>query len=117
MIPNVFVSVVIVKGQDKSSDLPSFKMGYAQLPIDTAEKELTVTLTPDKPPEDHYQPGETVTYDVLVVDSQGEPVEAELTLSLVDLAVLSLTDQPVDMVSTFWRERGLGVRTASALTL
>ena len=117
MIPNVFVSVVIVKGQDKSSDLPSFKLGYAQLPIDTAEKELTVTLTPDKPQEEHYQPGETVTYDVLVVDSQGEPVEAELTLSLVDLAVLSLTDQPVDMVSTFWRERGLGVRTASALTL
>ncbi|NIM52631.1 MAG: hypothetical protein GTO22_25865, partial [Gemmatimonadales bacterium] len=110
LIPNVFVSVVIVKGEDETNPLASFKIGYTQLPIDTAEKELQITLTPDKGSEGQYQPRETVTYDVLVTDSGGEPVKAELALNLVDLSVISLADQPgPDIVSFFWRERGLGV--------
>ncbi|MDW8072389.1 MAG: alpha-2-macroglobulin family protein, partial [Anaerolineae bacterium] len=92
-------------------------VGYAQLAIDTAEKELTITMKPDKPADQHYQPGETVTYEITTTDSRGRPVEAELALSLVDLSVLSLADQPPDLVGTFWRERGLGVHTASGLTL
>ena len=118
LIPNVFVSVVIVRGEDETNPLSSFKIGYTQLPIETTEKELNITLTPNRPPDEHYQPGETVTYDVNVSDSKGDPVEAELALNLVDLAVISLADQPGrDIVSHFWRERGLGVRTASGLTL
>jgi uncharacterized protein YfaS (alpha-2-macroglobulin family) len=118
LIPNVFVSVVIVKGEDETNSLPSFKIGYAQLPIEIAEKELQITLTPDKPSDEHYQPGETVTYDVKTTDSKGNPVKAEVALNLVDLSVLSLAEQSgPDMVSYFWRERGLGVRTASGLTL
>ncbi len=118
LIPNVFVSVLIVKGEDEASQVPSFKVGYTQLPIETSEKELRVTLTPDRPTDEYYRPGETVTYDVDVANSQGEPVKAELALNLVDLSVISLAD-PVgqDILSYFWRERGLGVRTASGLTL
>ncbi len=121
LIPNVFVSVVIVQGEEDAQSgtpLPSFKIGYTQLPIDTAEKELKITLSPDKGAEGQYQPGETATYDVEVTNSQGEPVKAELALNLVDLSVISLADQPgPDIVTYFWRERGLGVRTASGLTL
>jgi uncharacterized protein YfaS (alpha-2-macroglobulin family) len=118
MIPNVYVSVVIVKGVDESNPYPSFKVGYARLSIDTTEKELTIEVTPDKEPDEHYQPGDEVTYDIQVTDSAGEPVETELALSLVDLAVLTLADrrQP-DMVSHFWRERGIGVDTSSNLVL
>jgi uncharacterized protein YfaS (alpha-2-macroglobulin family) len=118
LIPNVFVSVVIVKGEDETNKLPSFKIGYTQLPIEVTEKELKITMAPDKAADEHYQPGETVIYDVKVTDSQGEPVKAELALNLVDLSVISLADQSgQDIVSYFWRERGLGVRTASGLTL
>ena len=118
LIPNVFVSVVIVKGVDETNPLPGFKVGYTQLSIETTEKELNITLTPDKPPDEHYRPGETVTYDVNVTDSEGNPIEAELALNLVDAAVLALTEQPgPDIVGHFWRERGLGVRTATGLTL
>jgi len=138
LIPNVFVSVIIVQGSAPPSGpplaggregeslgpvsdrapLPSFKIGYVQLPIETIEKELNITLAPDKSSDEHYRPGETVAYDVQVTDSEGEPVEAELTLSLVDLSVLSLADQTGrGIVDHFWRERGLGVRTASGLTL
>jgi uncharacterized protein YfaS (alpha-2-macroglobulin family) len=53
-----------------------------------------------------------------VTNSQGEPVEAELALNLVDLSVITLADQTgTDILSYFWRQRGLGVRTASGLTL
>ena len=118
LIPNVFVSVVIVKGVDEDNPIPSFKIGYAQLSIETTEKELNIEMTPNRPSDEHYRPGETVTYDVDVSDSAGNPVEAELALNLVDLSVLTLADRPgPGLVSHFWRERGLGVSTASGLTL
>jgi uncharacterized protein YfaS (alpha-2-macroglobulin family) len=118
LIPNIFVSVVIVKGTDETSPLPSFKVGYVQLPIETTEKELTIDITPDKPPDEHYQPGDTVTYEIDVTDSAGDPVEAEVTLALIDLAVLTLADRPGQgLVDYFWRERGIGVNTATGLTL
>ncbi len=117
MIPDVFVSVVIVKGEDKTNALPSFKLGYVQLPIDVTQKEITISLTPDKKAGENYQPGEEVTYSIETTDSQGDPVETELALSLVDLSVLSLADQPQNIVDAFWRQRGLAVNTASGLTL
>ncbi|MCB0250730.1 MAG: Ig-like domain-containing protein, partial [Anaerolineae bacterium] len=45
-VPNIFVSVALVKGEDPGSDaLGSFKLGYAMLPVDPVVKELNVTLT------------------------------------------------------------------------
>ncbi len=120
LIPNVFVSVMIFQGSDENEGggTPSFKVGYAQLAIDTTEKELSIELTPDRAADEHYQPGDEVTYDIDVTDSAGRPVEAELALDLVDLAVLTLADRPgPGLLNYFWRERGLGVGTASGLTL
>jgi alpha-2-macroglobulin len=74
-------------------------------------------LTPDRG-EAPYQPGQAVTYDVQVNDSQGRPLAAELSLALVDKAVLSLADQGLGgLFDRFWRERGLGINTASGLVL
>jgi len=121
LIPNVFVSVIIVQGSEAregQSSTASFKVGYAQIPIETTEKELDITMTPDKATPDHYRPGETASYDVSVTDSRGNPIEAELALNLVDLSVLSLADRiGPGMLDYFWRERGLGVNTACGLTL
>jgi len=126
MIPNMYVSVVVINpstppiegGQGGVGALPSFKVGYASLPVSTREKELQITLTPNKPAEEKYQPGETVEYFVNVTDFEGEPVQAELSLALVDKAVLSLApEEPGQLLSTFWRDRGLGVQTAGGLTL
>ncbi|MBI1881114.1 MAG: alpha-2-macroglobulin, partial [Chloroflexi bacterium] len=44
--------------------------------------------------------------------------KAELSLALVDKAVLTLAPEtPGQLLSTFWRNRGLGVTTAGGLTL
>jgi uncharacterized protein YfaS (alpha-2-macroglobulin family) len=113
--PNIFVSVVIVKGQDETNPLASFKMGYASLPVSTVEKELEITITPDK---ERYGPRETVTYDIRATDYRGEGVTAELSLALVDLSVLTLAEESVpSLVNFFYGERGVGVQTATSLAM
>jgi uncharacterized protein YfaS (alpha-2-macroglobulin family) len=120
-VPNVFVSILIVQGSDQAPDgLATFKMGLVKLPVSVASKELQITLTPDKEMEagEHYGPRQTATYDVLVTDQEGEPVQAELSLRLADLAVLALADEPgPTLVEAFWRSRGLGVKTSTGLVV
>ncbi len=120
-VPNVFVSVLIVQGSDPAPNgLATFKMGLVKLPVSVAPKELKITLTPDKDMEggEHYGPRQTATYDVLVTDQEGEPVETELSLRLADLAVLALADDPgPTLLETFWRSRGLGVKTSTGLVV
>ncbi|MGA9349864.1 MAG: Ig-like domain-containing protein [Anaerolineae bacterium] len=114
--PNVYVSVVIVKGQDETNPLASLKVGYAALPVSTVEKELKITITPDK--EDHYGPRETVTYDIRATDYRGMGVTAELSLALVDLSVLALAEESAPtLVQHFYGQRGVGIQTAASLAL
>lgn len=119
LLPNIYVSVVVMQGSETAGEgLPSFRMGYVNLPIDPAEKLLQIKLTPDKPAEESYQPRETVNYNVEVTTAQGRPVQTELSLALVDQAVLSLApEKPGRILQDFWHGRGLAVETASGLTL
>ncbi|MCL7451450.1 MAG: Ig-like domain-containing protein [Anaerolineae bacterium] len=118
-VPNVFVSILIVQGSEQAADgLATFKMGVVKLPVSLESKTLNIALTPDKEMEagEHYAPRQTATYDVLVTDNEGSPVEAELSLRLADLAVLALADEPGQtLLETFWRNRGLGVKTSTPL--
>ncbi len=120
-VPNIFVSVVLVQGSAQAADrLASFKMGLVRLPVSVASKELQITLTPDKDMAqgEHYGPRQTATYDLLVTDHDGNPVEAEFSLRLADLAVLALADEPgPTLLETFWRNRGLGVKTSTGLVV
>ncbi|MBC7264998.1 MAG: Ig-like domain-containing protein [Chloroflexi bacterium] len=115
--PNIYVSVVIVKGHDASNPLASYKVGYIKLPVSTIERQVTVTITPDK--STHYSPGEKVTYSIQATDYTGKPVQAELSLHLVDLSVLALTggETRTKIVDHFYHERGVGVRTAATLAI
>jgi uncharacterized protein YfaS (alpha-2-macroglobulin family) len=120
-VPNVFVSVVLVKGIDDSNPLSSFKVGYVALPVSTATKMLNVTLTPDRDmgSGEYYAPRESVRYDVQVTDHAGRGVETELSLDLVDLSVLALTggERGVSLLDHFYRQRGIGVQTSASLIL
>ena len=114
--PNVFLSVVIVKGMDKADPVPSFRLGYVMIAVSTERKELAVTITPDR--KSPYKPRGEVTYEIQARDYQGHGVEAEMSLQLVDLAVESLAGaDPRDIVQEFYRQRGLGVSTATTLAV
>ncbi len=113
--PNVFVSVLLVKGVDENTPVAEFRMGMAGIAVDPERREITVTVRPDR---EQAGPRETVTYTVETTDFAGNPVQAEVGVGLTDLAVLTLAEpnsQP--LMQTFYGQQGLGVRTAVPLTL
>ncbi len=112
-IPNIYVSVVLVKA--RGSGVADFKMGLLPLDVALAPRTLTIQVEPDR---EQAQPGEDVTYTVTALDAQGRPVpSAELSLDLVDKAVLSLQPRTRDILSGLYARRMLEVRTASSLSV
>lgn len=109
--PNVYLSVTLlgVDGQGRAD----FRQGYLNLPVKPVEQALQVKLigAPQR-----AGPGEMVTFEIAVSDSNGNPVQGEFSLSVVDLAVLALADpNSIDIVSAFYGEQPIGVRTSLAL--
>lgn len=115
-IPNVYVSVVIIKGVDESNPTPAQRIGYVELPVDIGEKELTIDIETSA---DTVEPAETVSYALTVRDMNGDPAPAtEVSVALIDKAVLSLSDIAISpMADVFYYRRPLGVRTGSLLII
>jgi alpha-2-macroglobulin len=96
-IPNLFVSVLLVKGRttatatpDDTSDpgKPSFRLGYARLTVEDSSKRLSVSVRANK---EEFRPAGTAKVEVQVNDASGKGVASETTLWAVDYGVLSLT--------------------------
>ena len=114
-VPNVYVSVVIVKGKDKDNPVSTYKVGYTALTVKPEPQQLTIAL---QPAVQQAGPGDTVSFDIRATDSTGEPVSAAFSLDLVDKAVLSLQPrQPNAILEAFYGRRALGVNTASGLSI
>lgn len=114
-IPNVFVSVVLVKGVDEGNPVPAIRIGYAQLNVDTAAKVLDVDVQAST---DIAEPRETVVYTLTVTDAAGNPADAELSVAVIDKALLALAqsdDRP--LVEVFYYQRPLGVTTGASLVI
>jgi hypothetical protein len=113
--PNIYVSAVIVKGPDADEPVATHKVGYVMLTVEPEAQTLDVTLTPSV---ERAQPGDTVRFEVEVRDHTGEPAQTQFSLDLVDKAVLSLMPRTPDaVVQAFYARRGLGVSTASGLSI
>lgn len=121
--PDVFASLILVKGMDETSPAPSFRMGMAELKVSVADKQMKVVLTPlcgDVPcsgaTTPRFGPRDTVAWEVQTLDAAGKPVQAETSLALVDKAILTLADDMAGtMMDRFYRERGLSVTTGATL--
>ncbi len=114
--PNIYVSVVIVKGPDATNPAATHKVGILPLDVEPVEQTLDITL---RPSVEQAEPGEMVSFDVQARDASGDPVQASFSLDLVDKAVLSLKPrEEADAIQeTFYGRRGLGVSTSSGLVL
>lgn len=115
-IPNIFASVVLVKGVDESNPYPATRAGYVKLAVDTAEKELSVEATPSAAV---LRPGDTITYTLTIRDHTGAPAaDVETSVALVDKAVLSLaTGDTRSLLDIFYYERPLGVIMGSLIAI
>lgn len=112
-VPTIFVSVVVVKGVDDESANPSYRSGTVGLEVDPASRRLTVTVTPSAT---MAQPGDTVTFDVKTTDAHGEPVSAEVGLTLTDQAILALAPpNSISLEDTFYGTQSDAVYTSVAL--
>lgn len=69
--------------------------------IDVAKKslQLNIETTADK---EAYLPGDTATVTAKVTDKNGNPVAANLCLSIVDEAVFALREQSFDLISELY---------------
>jgi uncharacterized protein YfaS (alpha-2-macroglobulin family) len=128
-IPNVFVSVLLVKGRTAqgpvdptaepeapgtvdsgdSSDpgKPSFRLGYIELKVEDATKRLTMTVRADK---NEYRPATAAKVSVEVKDHEGRGAPSEVTLWAVDYGVLSLTSyRTPDVLGSVWVQKALAV--------
>lgn len=116
-LPNVFVSVVLLRGAEQSprkTKEPEFRAGYARLNVGRPETQLGVKVEAGEP---SYRPATEVTTTVTVQDKTGKAVAgAEVTLYAVDEGILSLMGyekpEPFDF---FYAPRALRVRTGLTL--
>ena len=119
-LPNCYVCVTLLRGRvpglrwddEKEADLgkPQFKIGYANLKVDTKEKRLSVRTFSDRT---DYRPRDTVTVRFGVNDYLGQPAAStEISLFVVDVGVLNLIDfQTPDPFEYFYGSRSLSVKT------
>ncbi len=122
-IPNVFVSVLLVKGRTNPAPTnasatsatadtsdpgkPSFRLGYVELKVEDRAKRLTVKVSADR---QEYRPAAKATVKVNVTDMGGAGAASEVTLWAVDYGVLSLTGyQPPDVSGSVYVQKALQV--------
>ncbi|MGD2079280.1 MAG: Ig-like domain-containing protein, partial [Chloroflexota bacterium] len=111
--PNVFVTIHAVKGVDESNPYADMRIGLTELVVAPEQLALNVAITPHN---DMLSPGGTAEYDLLVTDHQGNPVQANFSLALVDLAVLTLkADNAPHIVDAFYKRQPLRSQTGAGL--
>ncbi len=113
-IPNIYVSVALVKGR-ADGELAEFKMGLLPLDVNLEPKTLVLNIEADTA---QAEPGQEVRYTITAQTPDGSPAAgAELSVDVVDKAVLSLQPRSADILSAFYSRRALEISTASGLSV
>ncbi|MEZ4868883.1 MAG: MG2 domain-containing protein [Caldilineaceae bacterium] len=120
--PNIFVTAnawtppqlpLLTKGDWQSRPESRLRQAQIELTVAPVNKRLTIAIVPDQA---SYAPHTSATLQLTVTDELGEPVEAELSLALVDEAILQLSqDHTTPLFDTFYAPRPDLVHTYDAL--
>jgi uncharacterized protein YfaS (alpha-2-macroglobulin family) len=114
MAPIMYMTVTVVKGADGQHPA-DFKVGMASLTVNPSQQSLNVNITSDK---STARPGDAVTYRVVTKDLSGHPVQADVSLALIDKAALALApSNSLTPLAAFYPIRSLGVQTSSSIVL
>lgn len=109
--PNIYVSVTLL-GRTNAGG-PDFRQGYMQLKIEPVAQTLKVDLVAQPR---RSQPGGEVRFTLRVSDAQGQPVQGEFSLALVDKALLALADpNSPGIEEAFYGLQPLGVVSSLSL--
>lgn len=120
--PNVYISALVVRGRNNEVqptalvDLgkPAFKLGITELKVGWEGHQLGVKVSSDK---ESYHPREQAQVSVQVTPSQGRsalPNDTEVTLAVVDEALLELADNKSwQVLPSMMLSRAYGMTTAT----
>ena len=114
LAPNVFASVAVVRGRVGDGDRlrPRFRMGMTELVVSAESERLDIAIDTGRK---EFRPGDTVS-GILRVSHHGQPIAAEVSLSVADEAVLQVIDYHTpDPMKAFYATWALGVETATTL--
>ncbi|MCJ7734685.1 MAG: hypothetical protein MUP11_09060, partial [Anaerolineales bacterium] len=104
--PNVYLSVTLI-GQESEGGI-SFRQGYLNLLVEPKEHILQVEVL-GKP--EKLGPGDEVQFTIRVTNQDGDPLEGEFSLAVVDQAVLALADPNSPLIEeAFYGVQPLAVR-------
>ena len=84
----------------------------------SVERELRVSIETKPKEGDAARPGDDVEVTITATDPQGKPVEAELSLAMIEQALWEMFGSNVSPIADFFRgqPRASAVRTASSVT-
>lgn len=101
-LPSVYLSACLV--HDKQ-----FVQQTVPLHIGTEAEQLQITIRTDRP---QYEPGQTAQISLQVRSAEGRPVQAELSLAVVDEAIYAVReDNPKALFNAFYARRPNRVQT------
>ncbi len=118
MAPNVWVKVHVWDARENSGYGESqaearLITAETNLLIDAADRRLNVQVTSDR---STYEPGNPAVFTLRVTDAAGAAVDAQVSLAVVDKAVLALkADTSGDIFDGFWSARSDTVSTYDGL--
>lgn len=109
-VPNEYVTVTLYHGW-RGSTAPEWRTGTTELHVSVDPRTIRVSL---RQASARRHPGDRVTYTVTTTDAAGRPVSAQVSLALVDTAVLAMKDEVnPNILPAFYAEGPLGVTTSS----
>jgi uncharacterized protein YfaS (alpha-2-macroglobulin family) len=105
-MPNAFVSVSYVHGK-------TFTQSTKRLVVDLGEKNLSVSIKPDKTV---YEPGDVAKVVIETLNDKGKPQSAELSLGVVDESIYSIAQDRTNIHEAFYPKRRNRVVTQHSFT-
>ncbi len=112
LAPQVFASVLTLRPAGEDTP-PDYRLGTVRLPVALEEQTLRVEVLPDR---EQAGPGETLHLTLRTTTWDGHPISAEVSVAVVDKALLALAPDTYDLLDRLYPVRGLLVATALGLT-
>lgn len=110
-IPNIYVSAILI-GKDATGK-PDFRQGNLELTVAPFSKILDVDLSLDTIVS---APGEPVTLTLRISDQQGNPIQGEFSIVVVDKALLALVPpNSPSILEAIYGQVSLSVQTSLSL--
>lgn len=114
LAPNVFISVVVIKGVDESINRPGYALGLANIKVNRDEQELLIDIQSSP----RAMPGQDLNLNIFTHDKHGQPVQAEISLAITDLATLINQDaNTIPILDAFYSQQWMQVATFTPLSL